>query len=77
MKMTIVSTDQITEINGVPARVWEGVTDSGVPLSCFVTRIAVDKDAGPEALQQFEAELQRHKPPTVERNAWPARTFVD
>jgi hypothetical protein len=44
MKVTIESTSKIVELNGVPARVWEGTTDSGIKVHCFVTRIAIDKD---------------------------------
>jgi len=36
MKLTIEHTDRIVEVNGVPARVWEGVSDTGIPCaSCW------------------------------------------
>ena len=30
MKITIENTDKIVTLNGVPARIWEGKTDSGI-----------------------------------------------
>jgi hypothetical protein len=65
VKITIESTDRIVNLHGpsggaVPARVWQGHTDSGIPVHCFVTRIAVAKD---QDATQFERELQEHAPP--------------
>ncbi len=58
MEIIMNSTEKIVALNGVPARVWEGETSSGVPVHCFVTRIAVSKD---DDCSQFEKELQEHK----------------
>jgi len=45
MKVTLESTSKITTlvVNGedVPARIWEGKTESGIPCHAFITRIAV------------------------------------
>lgn len=41
MKITLESTSKIVELNGVPARVWEGKSESGIPCHAFITRIAV------------------------------------
>lgn len=70
MKITIESTSKITTLNGVPARVWEGHTENGVPVHCFVTRIGVAKD---QDCSQFERELQEHRAPSPEIAAIPAR----
>lgn len=65
MKAQIESTTKIVTlvVNGaeVPARVWEGDTEAGVPCHFFVTRVAVahDKDAS-----QFAAELEEHRAPS-------------
>lgn len=32
MQIVITATDKITHLEGVPVRVWEGVTEGGVPL---------------------------------------------
>lgn len=77
MKMTIHSTPEIVDINGIPARVWEGESERGTPVIVLVTRIAVRQDAGEQAHQEFTAELQEHTPPSVEAQAWPTRMFID
>lgn len=43
MKITIESTTKVVEVNGVPARIWEGATDIGIPVYCYVTRICVQE----------------------------------
>lgn len=60
MELMIKSTNQLTNLDGVPARVWKGVTSSGVECIVFVHRIAVanDKDA-----TEFERELAEQMPP--------------
>ena len=63
MRIQLESTDKIVTLNGVPARIWEGVTESGIEIHAFITRVAVHKDAD---ASEFEAELQEHAPP---RNA--------
>ncbi|MGH9249011.1 MAG: hypothetical protein ACRD0W_05785 [Acidimicrobiales bacterium] len=60
MRLTLESTTKLIEINGVPARVWEGATESGIAVFAFVTRVAVHEDAD---RSQFEAELEAHRPP--------------
>jgi hypothetical protein len=40
----------------VPARLWEGVTESGTPVAAFITRIS-PQTRDPAAVAQFEAEL--------------------
>lgn len=60
MKITIESTTKTVELNGVPARIWEGTTDSGIPIHCYITRIAVHED---HDQTQFAAEFESHRPP--------------
>ena len=74
MRITIESTSKIVELNGVPARIWEGETESGIPVHCYVTRIA----APPEGvdLTEFEKELQEHKAPSPEVEAIPLRMIL-
>ena len=62
MKITIESTTKVVTVNDVPARIWEGHTESGIPVHCYVTRIAVHKD---EDASQFEAELQSMRTPST------------
>lgn len=65
MKLTIHNTDKITKLNGVPARIWEGQTESGIPVHCYITRVAVDKDAD---TTEFEKELQETPAPCTINN---------
>ncbi len=44
MKITVENTTKIVTLNGVPARIWEGFTESGIKCHCYITRIAIDKD---------------------------------
>lgn len=72
MRITIEKTDEITEVNGVPARVWNGVTEGGIPCSVLVTRLAVSALAD---TAEFERELSE-KPAPVEERVWPARMVI-
>lgn len=80
MKITIEPTTQIVMIkpgplsDGVPARVWEGQSESGIKVQCLVTRIAVSKDE-PRA-DEFEKELQEVKAPSPEVAAYPLRLIL-
>lgn len=80
MKITIVSTTKIVEVKpgipsvGVPARIWEGTTESGIKVHCYITRIAIDKDE-PNA-EQFEKELMEQKAPSAEIEAIPGRLIL-
>jgi hypothetical protein len=60
MKIIIESTTKLVTVNGVPARIWEGHTDTGIPCHCYITRIAVHRD---EDSREFDAELQEHRAP--------------
>ncbi len=73
MKIEIESTTKIVQVNNVPARIWIGKTESGIPVHCYVTRIAiaVDGDAS-----EFERELQEHKAPTPEIEVIPLRMIL-
>jgi len=70
MKATIYSTKKIVMIkpsplsDGVPARVWEGETESGIKIHCYITRVAIDIDE-PRA-DEFSAELEECRAPSVE-----------
>jgi hypothetical protein len=60
MKILMESTDQITSLDGVPVRVWQGTTEAGVPCKVFVHRLAV---ASSEDSAQFDEELRQQLPP--------------
>lgn len=76
MKASIKSTSKIVHLNGVPARVWEGQTESGVKIHAYITRVAIDKDEKYEERKRFSNELQEHEPPTPEIEAIPGRMIL-
>ena len=78
MKVTLTSTSKIVklEVDGtlIPARIWEGETDSGVPCHAFITRIACENND--ESAKQFNDELQEHEPPSVLVQAYDLRMIL-
>jgi hypothetical protein len=74
MRATIQSTSQMAEVNGVPARIWEGVTEQGIPFFAYITRVAVREDRD---CSQFDRELTEHKAPSREANWIPLKYFLD
>lgn len=75
MKVTLESTTQIVEVNGLPARVWEGTTAAGVKIHALITRVAIHKG---EDATEFERELQEHTPPTPAEDGgpWPLKMIL-
>lgn len=73
MKVTLESTTKIVKLNGVPARVWEGETESGIPVHAFIMRVAVERGQDTE---QFEKELEEQKAPSAEVEAIPGRMVL-
>jgi hypothetical protein len=73
MKITLENTSKIVHVNNVPARVWEGKTESGIPCHAFITRIGVSRD---EDSSQFEAELKETKAPSADVAAYPLRMIL-
>lgn len=85
MKITIESTSKVVALveNGVEfqARVWQGETESGIPVQCFVTRIAPEIPRShpriDELAAEFERELRRMANPRATVEAIPLRMFID
>jgi hypothetical protein len=78
MKVTIENTSKIVEIHipgsgTVPARIWEGRTESGIPVHCYITRVVVARD---QDQTQFETELQHCRAPSAEASAIPMRLIL-
>lgn len=73
MEITLHQTSKIVELNGVPARIWEGETASGIPVHAYITRIAVHND---ERHEEFEKELQEQRTPSVAVQAFPLRMVL-
>ena len=73
MKLEIENTDILATVNGVPARVWQGKTASGIPVTAWVTRIAVSNK---EDTAMFEKELRECVPPTAEAQSFSLRLIL-
>lgn len=74
MQIILHNTSKIVELNGIPARIWEGKTDGGIPLHAYITRIAVDKE---EDATHFESELDGSvSTPTPDVDAIPLRLLI-
>jgi hypothetical protein len=78
MKATIESTTKIVELETsggarMQARVWEGVSENGVPFHAFIVRVGASKDAD---LSQFEADLKEQAAPSVGIQAIPLRLII-
>lgn len=79
MKITIESTTKIILVktselaDGIHCRVWEGMTESGVKVECLIPRIAAREG---QDMAQFEAELQEHRAPSPDVQAFPMRMIL-
>lgn len=82
MKITVENTDKILHLQAgggeVPARVWEGETENGTKVICFVTRLLVKEGQPEEVYKQFEREL-KETPKAASRavQTFPLRLFLD
>lgn len=54
MKLILESTSIVERVNGVPARVWKGQTESGIAVTCWIPIIQVAKA---DDCTTFEREL--------------------
>jgi hypothetical protein len=77
MKITLESTSRIvqiqTEAGQVPAGIWEGATDKGIPVVAMITRIAVARSDDASA---FERELDEARAPSPAAQAFPIRLVL-
>lgn len=67
MKITILSTKNVTNLDGVSCRVWEGITESGITCKVFVHRLAVALE---ENQTDFEKELSEQLEPSRTVDLW-------
>lgn len=85
MKITIENTEKIVELmvdgRPVPARIWQGETESGIPVHCYITRIAPeiarDHPDVDRLTADFERELKRCADPRATVEAIPLRMLID
>lgn len=55
MRLTLESGTDVVVVNGVPGRIWSGVSDSGVRVKALITLIQVERGQGD--LAEFETNL--------------------
>jgi hypothetical protein len=65
VKAEIVSTDAVVMISDpdgrkAMARVWEGLTEAGIPFTAYITNVQVHKNCD---CTEFARALQENKPP--------------
>jgi len=60
--------------DGIPARVWEGETESGIKVHCFITRIATIANC--PRIDEFEKDLIPQKEPSPEVEAYSNRLVL-
>lgn len=60
MKITIESTDNILEIDGVAVRLWNGRTEGGIECHVFIHRLAVAVESDST---EFDRALAETTPP--------------
>lgn len=73
MKLIIENTSKIVELNGVPARIWEGETSTGIKVHCYIVRVAKKDD---EHDEEFAKELRKEKTPSAAVEAIPLRLIL-
>jgi len=82
MKINLHSTTKIVNIifDGVPvpARIWEGATESGIPVHAFITRICPTiSEPLPDAVErEFANQLQECAPPSADIQWIPLRLIL-
>ena len=77
MKVTLHNTTKLVELERdgatVPARVWEGHTEGGIPVIAFITRICAERT---EDLGEFERDLAEQSAPSAAVQVWPLRMIL-
>lgn len=80
MKITVESTEKLLTlvIDGVdvPARVWQGHTESGTPVFCFITRISPEIPPTDPRNAEFQRELKELAAPRPAIKAFDARFIL-
>lgn len=84
MKVTLENTTKIVDIviNGlaVPARVWQGETEDGIPVQAFITRIAPEISKSHPDIDRltaaFDRDLKRQANPRPTVEAIPLRFII-
>jgi len=65
VKITVVPTSTLTELDGVHCRIWTGQTESGIRVALAVHRVIVSER---DRQAEFERDLVTCVPPAEDRN---------
>jgi hypothetical protein len=82
MKIQIESTTKVVEFQignaRVPARIWEGHTEDGTPVHCYITRIcpSIPQPLPKDIEEKFAADLQEQAAPTSAVQSIPLRMIL-
>jgi hypothetical protein len=82
MKINVTSTDKTVQFQvgaaTVMARIWEGFTDEGIPVHCYITRIcpSIPEPLPADVDALFKASLQECVPPTAVARSIPMRMIL-
>ena len=80
MKIQLEQTDRIVELESdggtVPARIWQGETESGIRVLAYVTRIMPVMDKDDPRQQEFQDALAQTAAPRAEVNGIPLRLIL-
>ena len=74
MKITIHSTSKVITLNGLPARIWEGMTDKGIKIHCYVAMVGIDKDE--DRVEEFKRDLLEQEAPSAAVEVIPLRVIL-
>lgn len=77
MKLVLESTAKVVQliIHGVavPARIWEGRSEAGARVHCYITRVAVVEG---DDMSEFDRALLEERKPSPEVMSIPARLVL-
>jgi hypothetical protein len=80
MRITLESTEKLVTLliddAEVPARIWQGATDTGIPVQCYITRLAPEIDQHDPRQAAFQRELKEHAPPRPTVREIPLRMIL-
>lgn len=76
MKATLEPTDQITQVDSIPCRIWQGQTDLGVRFFAFVALVAVEREQDCAEFERFLKEVAVVRQEIVQTAASPLRRIL-
>ena len=73
MKIILEPTDRIVTVNGIPMRLWRGVTGKGIKVEAIIPRIAASAH---DDVSELSAELKETLAPVTDHSAFPLRMIL-